>query len=144
MYPHATVDLNKVSAQGKNFNWKRPKCPKGCPKMWGHGYILRYYSRYPHCIYIKRYRCPSCGAVVTLTPNEFWEKYQSSIFDIYNAIKIRLTSYKWPPWVTRQRAGHWMRKFLSHLKINYGLDNEGQELIARLETLYCKKIPFLS
>lgn len=141
MGKHASVDLKIVAIQGKKFNWKRPQCSNGCRKMWGHGFTLRYFSGFSDALFIKKYRCPTCHAVVTMIPDQYWPQFQTSITEIYNAINIRLSSYKWPSWVTRQRAGHWMRKFITFIKMNYNL--EEIDFIQKLKELHSKQIPFL-
>jgi hypothetical protein len=140
MSKHATVNLQMVSLQGKEYNWKRPNCPNGHPKMWGHGYVARNFEGFPSKIFIKRYRCPTCRAVLILTPTDYYKHYQSTIQDIYDAISIRLKSYRWPPWTTRQRAGHWQKKFLKLVQMDFSLEDN---LIEILERLYSKNICFL-
>lgn len=141
MHQHANVDLNSLAILGKDFNWNRPKCPNGCPKMWGHGFVLKSFTNFSDGLFIKRYRCPTCKAVITLTPSGHFKRYQSSIKAIYQAIKVRLKSHKWPEWTTRQRARHWMRKFEAFIFMEFpGYEKSTTQL---LEYLYLKNIPFL-
>jgi ribosomal protein S27AE len=141
MLQHEVVDLKNLSVSGKKFKWKRPRCPKGCKKVWVHGYVLRYFSGFKDGIYLKKYRCPTCGTVITMSPIGFWPRYQSSIKMIYEALKSRLTSYRWPSWISRQRGCHWMRKFRAFLRIEYG--EYFGDIMTRLENLYVNQVPFL-
>ncbi len=141
MLSHIAVDIKNLSVLGKNFKWKRPKCPKGCKKVWGHGFVLRYFSSFKQGVYLKRYRCPTCGTVITMFPIGYWKHQQSSIENIYFAIKARLTSYRWPSWTTRQRAGHWIKKFYSFLIMNFS--NDLSNPLQVLEQSYVKKLLFL-
>ncbi len=141
MFKHVVVDIENLSISGKNFKWKRPKCPNGCKKVWGHGYRIRYFSGFREGVYLKRYRCPTCGTIIIMFPIGYWKHYQSSIKDIFLILQWRLTSYRWPSWTTRQRAGHWLKKFILHVGMEYGLNFE--DILAKLKLLYKKETFFL-
>lgn len=80
--------MDKVQAFGKDFSWEKPEsCPScGGIRLWGHGFVLRYFCGFPQGLWLKRYRCPDCGAVHTVRPVEFspgfhypWKKIQASL-----------------------------------------------------------------
>ena len=141
MFAHVIVDIKNLSVLGKNFKWDRPKCPNGCKKVWGHGFVLRYLSGFIQGIYLKRYRCPCCGIVILMFPTGYWRRYQSSIKEIFLSLQSKFKTYKWPPWISRQTAGHWMTKFRRHIFMEYGVEIEN--LIEKLENLYAKETMFL-
>src|SRR5689334_760782 len=108
-----TISLKEVIREGKNFKWK---CPEGCPKclgkLWGHGFVVRYFNNISELVWIKRYRCQGCGIVISFRPEEYWTRARSSILDIYQSLRKRLMDRRWPEGVSRQRALHWLHKFL--------------------------------
>jgi len=124
------------------FKWPNtPKCPNGCKKVWGHGYVLRYFTHFPAGLYLKRWRCPTCKIVILMFPVGYWKGYQTSIENIFIALKNRIKKYCWPSHTSRQRGGHWLRKFISLVRMEYGDDRNN--LLAILKKLYSKNIPFL-
>lgn len=111
------IDLNKLNTKGKKFKWKRPTCKCGSSPH-GHGFVSRFFISYKNCLVMKRWRCPKCKTVITARPLNYWKYYQESITNIYASLKFRVENYKWPPWVTRQRGGHWLNKLLVHAKLH--------------------------
>lgn len=124
--------LFNFEQQGKDYKWQRPEECSKChsKKLYGHGYVSRYFNQIKNFLFFKRWRCQSCGAVITCRPAAYWQRYQTPISDIFSALQIRFKTLKWPPWITRQRGGHWMRSLNKKLHIHYELLKEGM-----LETL---------
>lgn len=135
--PMAT--LTELLRNGRYGKWKRPKCENGCPKMWGHGFVSRYYEPLDFAVCLKRWRCPTCGRVVTMLPVDFYRRYRSCVNTIYRALKHRLGHGRWPPRTIRQRAGHWLRKFMAKAQMDFP-DGKLTEL---LDWLHHKGIPIL-
>jgi hypothetical protein len=114
------VKLSQIHSDGKNFKWIRPAlCPR-CqqPKIWGHGYVSRFFNSIIGLLYIKRWRCHGCKLVITCRPEEFWRRYQESIDQIFEALKYRIENLRWPPWTTRQKGGHWMNRLIRKSQAN--------------------------
>ena len=116
------ANIEDIHRDGKEYNWRRPVCKCG-KKVHGHGFVKRYFNRFKEYLYIKRWRCPKCGTVITAIPSGYWPRFQESIKNIFETIKYRIKNYKWPPWTTRQRAGHWLNKLLVNAKL-YNLMKE--------------------
>lgn len=111
--------IAEIYTDGKSFKWIRPTCCPRCKsKVWGHGFVRRFFNSVKECVYIKRWRCPGCKLVITCRPEEFWRRYQESIDQIFNALKFRVKYLNWPPWTTRQRGGHWMNKLIRKSQVN--------------------------
>ncbi len=147
MKKHTDVDLSVLYEAGKSYNWERPSCRNGCQKVWGHGYVQRYFAGYPECFWLKRYRCPTCHEVITMQPLGFFKKYQSSIQQIFKALKHKLATLRWPLGTPRQRGGHWLRKFMAKLNMDFPTPSpptSGSSPPELLERLYKKMINFLS
>lgn len=104
--------VEDIAADGKAFKWERPSCPKGCPKVWGHGHVARYFVTLALAVWLQRYRCPTCRLVFTMVPGGFCRRYQTAGADMAAALAARLRHQGWPRGVPRQRAGHWLRKLL--------------------------------
>jgi len=113
------ISLSELRNLQKNFNWDRPtKCPICSHNLWGHGYSLRYFNACLEGLYVKRWRCSSCRLILICRPEGYWRRYQESISTIYKVLLYRVKNLRWPPWITRQKPGHWIRKLISHAKIN--------------------------
>ena len=105
------INIGLLTEQGKNFKWEKHFC-EGCHEfMWGHGFVLRYFSDIPGGVYLKRYRCSGCGTVAQVRPESYWQSLRSSVKNIYSALKTKIATGFWPPEMPRQRAGHWLRRF---------------------------------
>jgi len=94
-------------------------------------------------LWLKRWRCPGCKIVITVRPQGFFSRIQSTTTNIYQALKTKLDSARWPLGLPRQRAGHWLRRFIFFVRINYGDDNGGVSLAARLADLFTREVKFL-
>ena len=71
------VCFQTLIQKGKKYLWQKPqRCPKcghsDC--LWGHGYVLRYFEQLCEGIYMKRWRCRLCRAVLTTRPTGFWKR----------------------------------------------------------------------
>jgi hypothetical protein len=100
-------------SQGKLFPWPRPKrCPPcGSARIWGHGYVLRYFDGYDRAVAMKRWRCPDCGAVHTCRPADYWRQFLGSIDTIIESLSTKLSGGHWRCDLSRQRQQYWLRGF---------------------------------
>ena len=109
------VDLKGIHEQGRNFSWPRPPHCLRCHnwRIWGHGYVERYFDGFSKALPIKCYRCPACGCVITLRPGSHFARIHSSKETVRFHISHRLQAGRWPPSpLPRSRLRHW----LSNLK----------------------------
>lgn len=123
------IDLKLLKEQGKKFNWNRPYCHKCNCYFYGHGYVVRFFNIFTSEIYLKRWRCPNCHTVATVRPDTHWKRFQESTDNIFKALRYRVTNFKWPPWCTRQRGGHWLNKLLSKARLDLLLKENTLETI---------------
>jgi transposase-like protein len=139
------VCLKEVSDKGKSFQWIKPsKCPScNSSQFWGHGFLLAYFTGFALGLWLKRYRCNTCKAVITFRPSGYFSRFQSSAKDISGAILAKLNTSKWPVGLPRQRCGQWLRRFTEFIRIQYGDDNEGQTLAFRLMKLHTSACKFM-
>lgn len=117
MIIYITINLETLQQLEKKYKWEKPKCCPFCKhKLWGHGYVSAYFTEVRTVLYLKRYRCNFCKKIITIKPKGYCRYIRSKIEDIYTAIRMRLTSYKWPHDQKRQRCGHWLHRFLLYCK----------------------------
>jgi hypothetical protein len=139
------VLIEELSNQGKNYKWEKPVvCPR-CPssKLWGHGYVTAFFEGFSSPLWLKRLRCNHCKIILILRPEGYFSRYQSSIKSIYEALVAKLRNKSWPKHARRQRCGQWLRRYLNFIKMQYGDDNGGMDLFARLQKLFSLEVKFL-
>lgn len=107
------INLDLVLKEGKKFKWENCECCNCHVKMWGHGYVARYFAEVASIVFLKRYRCWRCKAVVVVRPEGYWPKIRSSISTIYTSLISRLRDHCWSS-CPRQRGGHWLARFVRH------------------------------
>lgn len=77
--------------------------------MWGHGYVLRFFHGYHEGIWMKRWRCPECGAVHTARPSEYAAGFQYRIETIYESITRKLTKDSYLTYIPYQIQQYWFK-----------------------------------
>ncbi len=112
------ITVEELSRNGKNHKWDKCECTKCNCKMWGHGFVGRYFSTFPEVIFLKRYRCPVCSTVVTARPEGYWPFIRSSILVIHSTLNTRISIGFWPTGFPRQRGGHWLKRFVENAKMS--------------------------
>ncbi len=121
----AAVNFKEIIKQEKNYNWPRPpSCPNCGRKLWGHGYVWRYFEEAMQGCWIKRYYCPGCGLVITMRPKGYWPRFQKQSRSINWILAHREKEKRWPPGVSRQSAGHWKRNLKRQVEKLLGLITE--------------------
>lgn len=115
------VLLKDIFEQGKYYPWPRPAdCLRCNRKFHGHGFTTRYFQGFPTCLYLKCYRCPECGCVITLRPDTHFSRIRSDKNIIRAHLAHRLTSGQWPrSSLSRSSLRHWLanlsRQMTAHL-----------------------------
>jgi hypothetical protein len=104
-----SVLLKDIFALGKEYPWERPRvCPRcGHYRLWGHGYVQRFFRGYSSCLYLKCYRCPACSCVLTLRPDSHFPRIRTSRKEVRDHIACR------------QNEGHWPRSDLARSNLKY-------------------------
>ncbi len=127
----------EISKFDLSFKWPDCNCEKCSRKMWGHGFVVRYFESIDNIVRIKRLRCPDCGIVITFRPSEYYPKFRSEITRIYDALIERLSFGFWPEGFPRQRGWYWLKLFKKSLLI----DGAG-DAIEFLKNRFSKKVHF--
>ena len=110
---YLSVDCNDVSRLEKAFSWPTPGvCPScGASRLWGHGYVRRFFDGFGVALWMKRWRCPECRAVHTARPDRFWRGLWADRATIIASMGEREHHKRWLPTPSRQRQQYWWRGF---------------------------------
>ena len=141
MILYSKICFKELSEQDRNFNWGTHDCEKCQRRMWGHGFVSRYFAELASAVLLKRYRCPGCRSVVTTRPEGYLARVRSSVASIYTSLALRLSTGSWGASESRQRCGHWLGKFVTMVRMDFG---DASDLQAVLEICYLKQLPFFS
>jgi len=100
-------------SQGKLYPWPRPcRCPRcGGLRLWGHGYVSRYFDDTVQPVWVKRWRCVECGAVHTLRPHTHWRRFWAPIALICMCLRAKIEGGRWEADTSRQRQQYWWRGY---------------------------------
>jgi hypothetical protein len=104
-----SASVPEILGQGKRYPWPRPHhCPRcGGLRLWGHGYVSRYFDDLTESVWMKRWRCPDCGAVHTCRPRTHWRRFLAPIAVIVSSLIGKLGTSPWGKDVSRQRQQYW-------------------------------------
>ena len=104
-----SASLAEIISQGKQYPWLRPEsCPRcGGLRLWGHGFVPRYFDGITGPVWIKRWRCPDCGAVHTCRPASHWRRFLAPIVVILASLSAKLAGSYWSQTESRQRQQYW-------------------------------------
>lgn len=110
---HFAVDVKRLVEEGKDFCWPRPEQCLRCKsrRLWGHGYVQRYFEGCFESVWIKRYRCPDCTTVYTLRPKGFYKRFHYSGLTILLSILNKILKGRWLKCLTRQVQQYWYKGF---------------------------------
>ena len=108
---HVAVELNDVAAQGRDYPWKRPESCLRCRRfrVWGHGFVGRYFDGFAHAVLMKCFRCPGCGCVFTCRPEGYVRRIRSAVGSMRRELRHRLEQGRWLSRGETSRKRHWLR-----------------------------------
>ena len=107
------IDLEIIQEAGKGFRWKKPeRCPS-CrgTRLWGHGYVLRYFFGFTRGLWMKRWRCPECASVHTVRPEPFSPGVHYPRSVQLDSLEAKLTGKPFLNTISRQVQQHWHKIF---------------------------------
>lgn len=141
------IELSELDKQGKEYPFKRPEICIKCSssKVWGHGYVERYFDGYYNRLYFKRWICADCGCVLSIRPYNYFSRHHCSIKKIADCIRYRLRHGYWirGPDLSRQRQGHWLFALKRNIHIFLGLDWTGNILEGFQKLISISRCPIL-
>jgi hypothetical protein len=124
------MSVKVIFQQGRKYPFLRPRSclREGCgsSRMWGHGFVVRYFDDCNGHVLLRRWRCPDCGTVYTMRPFGYWPRHHTPVRIIMKSLCHRVLRGFWDKalGLTRQRQDHWLRALrrnvLSHLGMSFG------------------------
>jgi hypothetical protein len=108
---HVPVNVKSLVELGKRYPWPRPpRCLScGSPRIWGHGYVRRYFEGFIHPLWVKRLRCPDCRTVYTLRPDLFYRGFLYSVTMILSSLMAKMVDGRWLSSIPRQNQQYWFK-----------------------------------
>ena len=102
--------LKDIYEQGRNFNWPKPdRCPRcGSMRLWGHGFVLAYFDKIAHGVYLRRYRCPDCNCITRMKVKGYFDRFHTTIHTIRSCLMHRLIYGRWLTMLSTSRQRHWL------------------------------------
>ena len=114
------VDVNEIARLGRDFFWRKPSyCPVCKAGLWWHGFALAYFDHLPQAVFLRRLRCPCCGAVHRLRPQAYWSRFHSTI-QVINQTIDRFLNQDWQSQLPGSRQLRWWRRFCAKAKLMIG------------------------
>ncbi len=80
-------------------------------RLWGHGYVTRYFDDTVEPLWVKRWRCVECGAVHTLRPHTHWRRFWAPIALICACLSAKSERGRRQTGPGRQRQQYWWRGY---------------------------------
>jgi ribosomal protein S27AE len=90
-------------------------------RVWGHGYVARYFDGEPERLWMKRWRCPACGAVLTVRPSTHWRRFLCPWWLILASLMQKVLQGRWLSLCGRQRQQYWGTGYLKQRQLAGGL-----------------------
>ena len=106
-----SINLTFLFSLGKNYPWIKPyRCPRcSSPRLWGHGFVRRYFFGFNTALWIKRYRCPDCSHVFSMRPSEYYPRFHYPKTVILACIIYFVITGRRSSLVSRQIQYYWTR-----------------------------------
>jgi len=151
---YISIDFNKLEEKKKEYPWERlGRCPScGVTRVWGHGYVLRYFDGYEAGVWLKRYRCAECRAVHTARPGTHYRGFWASIASILDSLLEKALYNRWLKGFSRQRQQYWWRGFVKQGSRQRNLQGDSLAVLFKLvsqgiilsthSSEYCEIKPF--
>ena len=128
----------KLQKLGKSYPWKKPPhCPHCKGRIWGHGYVMRYFDGYSQAFFLKRYFSPDCGRVFCLRPKSHWPRFQASRDFVYNFIKTQCKESQIKPINSRNK--NWLKYSKQWILSHFGFLNSPEEYLLNFKKLIKEK-----
>ena len=108
------VDVKSLVELGKNYPWPKLLRCLSCSssRVWGHGYVRRYFEGYLAPLWVKRLRCPDCHTVYTLRPDHFYPRFRYSLWTIFTSLMTKVVHHRFMPCLPRQNQQYWFKGLL--------------------------------
>jgi hypothetical protein len=141
--------VKEILRLGRRYPFPRPeRClHAGCgsSRIWGHGFVERYFDGCDAPVELRRWRCPDCGCVYTIQPADYWPRHHTPIETITQGLSYRIKHGFWDKALgfTRQRQGHWLRALRDNIKMRLGMSFNGGMLAGFYELVLLPMVPIV-
>lgn len=82
--------------------------------------MLGYFDLFQEGVWLKRYRCPVCGAIIVVRPKGFFPRFQSPIKTILRSISLKESKGRWLEGISRSRQLHWFKALRRRVMAVFG------------------------
>ena len=108
---HFAVDVKALFSCGKRYCWPRPARCRVCSgsRLWGHGYVPRYFEGFWDALWVKRFRCRDCFSVHTCRPSGFLKGIRFSGEVVSEGLHSKIEEGRWHSLASRQNQQYWYR-----------------------------------
>lgn len=108
---HVAVDVKRLFELGKKYPWPRPKRCLFCQssRLWGHGYVQRYFEGFIRPLWVHRLRCGDCHTVYTLRPDLFYRRFRYPVRTILWSLMTKIGKGFWLSCIPRQNQQYWFQ-----------------------------------
>lgn len=117
---YLSVDFTELQTHEKGYRWPRPKQCLRCKgnRIWGHGYVRRFFDGVADTLWMKRWRCPECGTVYTVRPFSHWRGFWADRETILSSLTVKESENRWLEHLCRERQQYWWRGFNIQRRFN--------------------------
>jgi len=138
---HVSIDVKQLYELGKEYPWPRPKRCYSCQssRIWGHGYVQRYFEGYIRPFWIKRYRCPDCRTVYTLRPDLFCMRFRYPLRIILYSLITKILCLRFIPSIPRQNQQYWYKGLIFQASRTHNVPSP--DMLALKDIVSCNIIP---
>jgi hypothetical protein len=107
---YSAVDVKELYRLGRHYPWERPqKCLSCGGRIWGHGFVSRYFEPFAGVFWIRCYRCPDCTTVYTMRPSLYLRGFRYELCLILSCLFHRVITTRWQQNVCRQLQQAWWK-----------------------------------
>lgn len=108
---YVAIDVKALSEAGPRYQWSKPsRCPKCLGlRLWGHGYVARYFEGIAESVWLKRFRCPDCKAVHTCRPDGYLRSIRHPASIVALCLAQKILHGRWMRCLCRQLQQYWYR-----------------------------------
>ena len=106
----------------QKYKWPRPAvCPR-CQshRVWGHGFVPRFFDGFSQALLMRRYRCPDCGVVITMRSRDYLPRFQAPLSSICKSLINKHYKNRWLTGLGRTRQQFWWNAFKRRVAAVWG------------------------
>lgn len=121
------MSVKEIFRLGRKCPFPRPRVclREGCgsTRIWGHGFVERYFDGCDGPVELRRWRCPDCGTVYLIRPFGYWPRHRAPIKIILKNLCQRILRGSWIRTfgLSRQRQGQWLRALKRNIPAHLGM-----------------------